>query len=85
MDAFLTFMYIIAPVLFALIIAAIIVLVPIAIYTLRRDPQLRLPGSSRLTPKITFRAIRHKFSLKNRQYNAPIGKISPQRKGNRHQ
>ena len=85
MDAFLMFMYVIALVLFALIIAAIIVLFPIAIYTLRRDTRLRLPNTTRLTPKITFRSVRHKFSLKNRQYNAPVGKVSPQRKGNRHQ
>lgn len=84
MDAFLDFLYIVAMLLFAFIIAAIIVLLPLTVYVLRRGPQLRLPSTSRLTPKITFRSVRHKFSLKNRQNNAPVGKISPQRKGNRH-
>lgn len=84
MDAFLTFMYIIALAVSAFIIGAIIVLVPIAIYTLRRGPKLRLPNTTRLPPKITFRAVRRKFSFKNRTYNAPTGKVSHQRKGNRH-
>ena len=78
------FLYIIAMALFAFIIAAVIVLAPLAVYTLRHDSTLRFPDAIRLAPKITFRTIRSKFSFKNRKYNAPTGKVSPKRKGNRH-
>ena len=78
------FLYIIAMALFAFIIAAVIVLAPLAVYTLRHDPTLRFPDAIRLAPKITFRTIRSKFSFKNRKYNAPVGKVSSKRKGNRH-